>query len=102
MSFFLDKNKGPAGPLSWVFEKDGQLTSCKTREAVPFHLGGLVDQFLGAFRFSHSNSLLSSKAIVIGCHEMLNCLISSKCEICFYGFLVNRITSPIARFINGC
>ena len=32
MSFFLDKNEGPAGPLSWVFEKDGQLTSCQTRE----------------------------------------------------------------------
>ena len=31
MSFILDKKKGPGGPLTWVFEKEDQLTSCQTR-----------------------------------------------------------------------
>ena len=32
MSFFLDKKKGPKGPLSREFSKEDQLTSCQTRE----------------------------------------------------------------------
>ena len=31
MSFFLDKKKGSEGPMTWEFEKEGQLTSCQTR-----------------------------------------------------------------------
>jgi len=33
MSFFLDKKKGPKGPLSREFSKEDQLTSCQTRVA---------------------------------------------------------------------
>ena len=66
MSFFLDKNEGPAGPLSWVFEKDGQLTSCQTRVAA-LDTGGagkMVESVGSGYLPPHQASVARMKAEV--------------------------------------